>query len=96
MAFGEVLSVTVMNDKYIGSGQSRGYAFVEMTSKSEGESAITALNGQSLKQRTIDVIQAPPFQITKTRDSSIAEELAALVAGAEKECTKSVELPAII
>jgi len=37
-----------------------------------------------------------PFQITKTRDSSIAEELAALVAGAEKEYTKSVELPAIL
>jgi RNA recognition motif-containing protein len=32
MAFGEVISVTIMNDKYIGSGQSRGYAFVEMPS----------------------------------------------------------------
>jgi RNA recognition motif-containing protein len=35
-AFGEVLSVSIMNDKYIGSGQTRGYAFVEMSSKSEG------------------------------------------------------------
>jgi RNA recognition motif-containing protein len=29
-AFGEVLSVSIMDDKYIGSGQTRGYAFVEM------------------------------------------------------------------
>ncbi len=34
MAFGEVISVTIMNDEYIGSGQSRGYAFVEMPSTS--------------------------------------------------------------
>ena len=33
MAFREVLSVTIMNDKYIGSGQSRGYGFVEMPSR---------------------------------------------------------------
>jgi len=35
------------------------------------------------------------FQITKIRDSSIAEELAASVEEAEKENTESVELPAI-
>ena len=35
-AFGEVVSVIIMNDKYIGSGQPRGYGFIEMTSKSEG------------------------------------------------------------
>jgi RNA recognition motif-containing protein len=46
MAFGEVVSVTIMNDKYIGSGQSRGYAFVEMPSPSEGQAAISALNGK--------------------------------------------------
>jgi len=61
MAFGEVISVTIMNDKYIGSGQSRGYGFVEMTSQSEGQAAITALNGKPLRHRTIDVIQALPL-----------------------------------
>ena len=34
--FGEVISVTIMDDKYIGSGQTRGYGYVEMASKSEG------------------------------------------------------------
>jgi len=61
MAFGEVISVTIMNDKYIGSGQSRGYAFVEMPSQSEGQAAINALNGKTLGHRTIDVIQALPL-----------------------------------
>ena len=61
MAFGEVISVTIMNDKYIGSGQSRGYGFVEMPSVSEGQAAITALNGKTLRHRTIDVIQALPL-----------------------------------
>jgi len=61
MAFGEVISVTIMNDKYIGSGQPRGYGFVEMPSVSEGQAAITALNGKTLRHRTIDVIQALPL-----------------------------------
>lgn len=67
VAFGEVTSVIIMNDKYIGSGQLRGYGFVDMTSKSEGESAITALNGKSLKHRTIDVIQALPLSDNKDK-----------------------------
>jgi len=60
-AFGEVISVTIMNDKYIGSGQSKGYGFVEMPLQPEGQAAITALNGKSLRHRTIDVIQALPL-----------------------------------
>ncbi|MFQ6122366.1 MAG: RNA recognition motif domain-containing protein [Dehalococcoidales bacterium] len=66
MAFGEVKSVTIMNDKYIGSGQSKGYGFVEMSSVSEGQAAITALNGKTLRHRTIDVLQALPLS-----DSSV-------------------------
>ncbi len=68
-AFGEVLSVTIMNDKYIGSGQSRGYGFVEMPLVSEGQAAITALNGKPLKHRTIDVIQALPLSGDGGNDS---------------------------
>jgi RNA recognition motif-containing protein len=61
MAFGEVLAVTVMNNKYIGSGQSRGYAFVEMPSQSEGEAAIAALKDKTLRHMTINVIEALPL-----------------------------------
>jgi cold-inducible RNA-binding protein len=60
-AFGEVTSITVMNDKYIGSGQTRGYAYIEMPSLTEGEAAISAFNGKSFKQRTLCVIQALPL-----------------------------------
>ena len=61
MAFGEVISAIVMNDKYIGSGQRHGYGFVEMTSKSEGQTAITALNGKTLRHMTMSVIEALPL-----------------------------------
>jgi RNA recognition motif-containing protein len=60
-AFGEVLSVVIMNDKYIGSGQKRGYGFVEMASKSQGEAAIANLNGKRLKSRVINVVEALPL-----------------------------------
>jgi RNA recognition motif-containing protein len=68
-AFGEVISVSIMDDKYIGSGQPRGYGFVEMPSESEGETAIAALNGKSLRSRTIDVIQALPLSDNKGNGS---------------------------
>lgn len=61
MAFGQVVSVSIMNDKYIGSGQPRGYGFVEMASKSEGEAAINALKGKKLRDRTVYVIEALPL-----------------------------------
>jgi len=69
MAFGEVISVTIMNDNYIGSGQSRGYGFVEMTSKPEGQAAITGLNGKTLRYRAIDVIEALPLSNKEGNDS---------------------------
>jgi len=57
-AFGEVTSVRIIKDKY--SGQSRGFGFVEMPSKSEGEAAIAGLKGKTLKERTLDVNEARP------------------------------------
>ena len=59
--FGEVVAVTIMNDKYIGSGQTRGYGFVEMASKSEGEAAIASLKGKKLRNQAIDVVGALPL-----------------------------------
>ncbi len=61
VAFGEVVSVIIMNDKYIGSGQPRGYGFVEMVVKSEGEAAIASLKGKRLRDRVIDVVEALPL-----------------------------------
>jgi len=60
-AFGEVISITIMNNRYIGSGQPGGYGFVEMTSKAEGEAAISRLQGKILKNRVIDIVEALPL-----------------------------------
>jgi RNA recognition motif-containing protein len=60
-AFGYVTSVTIMNDKYIGSGQPRGYGYVKMPSKSEGVTAIANLEGKTLRNRAVNVIEALPL-----------------------------------
>ncbi len=57
-AFGEVSSANIIKDKF--SGESRGFGFVEMPSQSDAESAITGMNGQDLKGRTINVNEARP------------------------------------
>ena len=67
MVFGEVISVSIMNDRYIGSGQLRGYGFVEMTSKSQGEAAIADLNEKTLKHMTINVVEALPLSDNKDK-----------------------------
>ena len=59
--FGEVISVTIMNDKYIGSGQPRGYGYVEMASKSEGAAAIANLEGRRMRNQVINVVEALPL-----------------------------------
>lgn len=69
IAFGQVVSVSVMNDKYIGSGQPKGYGFVEMASKSEGATAITSLKGKALRGRVIDVIEALPLSDNRGTES---------------------------
>jgi cold-inducible RNA-binding protein len=55
---GQVASVSIVKDKY--GGQSKGFAFVEMPSISEGQAAIAALNGKTLKERTLTVNPARP------------------------------------
>ncbi len=56
--FGRVESVAIPADKF--SGRPRGFAFVEMASKSEAEAAIAGLNGKTLKDRTIVVNESRP------------------------------------
>ena len=56
--FGQVESVRIIKDKY--SGQSKGFGFVDMPSKAEGQSAIEGLNSKELKGRTLNVNEARP------------------------------------
>ena len=57
-AFGKVESANIIMDKY--SGRPKGFAFVEMPLVSEGQAAITGLNGKTLKDRTLTVNAARP------------------------------------
>ena len=56
--FGKVESVTLIKDKF--SGQSKGFGFVEMSSKAEGQAAIDGLNEKELKGRALTVNEARP------------------------------------
>ena len=55
---GEVVSAKIITDRE--TGRSKGFGFVEMADKAEGQSAIEALNGQELAGRAIAVNEARP------------------------------------
>jgi RNA recognition motif-containing protein len=57
-AFGKVATCSILKDKF--SGESRGFGFVEMPTKSEAEAAIAGLNGTDLKGRALTVNEARP------------------------------------
>ncbi len=56
--YGNVESIAIPADKF--SGRPRGFAFVEMASKSEAEAAIEGLNGKTFRERTIVVNESRP------------------------------------
>ena len=58
-AHGTVESANLISDKF--TGQSRGFGFVEMSSGSEAQSAISALNGTQFDGRTLTVNEAKPM-----------------------------------
>ena len=57
-AFGEISSVNLIKDRF--SGQSKGFAFVEMPSNAEADAAIKELNQKPLDGRVLTVNQAKP------------------------------------
>ena len=57
-AHGQVESVTIIRDR--DTGRSKGFGFVEMPSSEEAQSAITTLNGNELRERTLTVNEARP------------------------------------
>jgi RNA recognition motif-containing protein len=56
--FGTVQSANIIEDRE--TGRSRGFAFVEMSSKEEGQNAIEALNGKEIDGRNLTVNEAKP------------------------------------
>jgi RNA recognition motif-containing protein len=56
--YGSVERVNLIADR--DTGQSRGFAFVEMTDSSEADRAIAALNGKDVDGRTLNINEARP------------------------------------
>ncbi len=57
-SIGTVETATVVEDRE--TGRSRGFGFVEMSSKEEGERAIEELNGKEFEGRELKVNEAKP------------------------------------
>jgi|SRR5207253_931766 len=55
---GTVESASVVEDRM--TGRSRGFGFVEMSSKEEGEAAIQQFNGKEVAGRSLKVNEAKP------------------------------------
>ena len=56
--YGAVLSAKIITDRE--TGRSKGFGFVEMAERDEGENAVEALNGSSVDNRQIKVNEAKP------------------------------------
>ena len=57
---GEVTSAKIITDRQ--TGQPRGFGFVEMETKLEGQKAISMLNGRNIEGRPLAVNEAKPQQ----------------------------------
>ncbi|HKO60064.1 MAG TPA: RNA-binding protein [Pyrinomonadaceae bacterium] len=55
---GTVESVSLIEDRE--TGRSRGFGFVEMSTKEEGEAAMAQFNGKDVDGRTLKVNEAKP------------------------------------
>jgi len=58
VTYGQVSTVKLIKDLF--SGESKGFAFVEMPGRAESQAAIAGLNGTELKGRKMNVNEARP------------------------------------
>jgi RNA recognition motif-containing protein len=56
--FGQVVSVDIVKDKF--SGESKGFGFVEMSSQTEAQAAMSGLSGQEVDGKSLTVNEARP------------------------------------
>src|SRR4051812_50049723 len=65
--YGEVTSAKVIMDKM--TNQSRGFGFVEMSDEAASKKAIAELDGATVENRTIKVMEAKPREDRPARNS---------------------------
>lgn len=63
--YGNVVSAKLVVDHF--SGQSKGFAFVEMSTRSEGHRAMEDLNGKEYRHRRLVCNEAKPQKKKKVR-----------------------------
>lgn len=63
--YGDVSSAKVINDKF--TGKSRGFGFVEMPDAAAAQNAITSLDGTSVENKAIRVVEARPREAQMSR-----------------------------
>ena len=69
--YGEVSTIKIVRDKQ--SGKAKGYAFIEMVSRSAAEEVAIALDGLELKDKnlTVNIVEetpVPPAPVYKKRE----------------------------
>ncbi len=67
LAFGSVDSAKLIKDKF--TGESRGFAFVEMPVRAEAEAAVKGLHEKELNGRKIVVNEARPMSSNKRNNN---------------------------
>ena len=75
---GTVESASVVEDR--DTGRSRGFGFVEMSSKEEGEAAIAQFNGKEVNGRALNVNEAKPARIAAAAAAAVVAASAATAA----------------
>lgn len=63
--FGEVTTLNLVKDQY--SGESKGFAFVEMSSRRSGQQAMESLNKREYRSRNLVCNEAKPQKKGKRR-----------------------------
>jgi RNA recognition motif-containing protein len=66
--FGEVTSAKIIMDKM--TNQSRGFGFIEMSDEAASKKAISDLDGTTIENRTIKVMEARPREDRPARSYS--------------------------
>jgi len=65
--YGEVTSAKIINDRE--TGRSRGFGFVEMSDEAASKKAIAELDGATVEDRTIKVMEAKPKEDRPARNN---------------------------
>jgi len=96
---GTVESASVVEDR--DTGRSRGFGFVEMASKEEGEAAIAQFNGKEFNGRNLTVNEARPREDRGNRGAAadavdLAADAAAAVAVTVIVAVAAVDAAAVV